>query len=990
MHKLFTTYFKILIVLTGLALGFYSSGVQAQCLICPQNDFSINPNSSWQLQSSSIETGGCKIFKVQVVEGYTYTFKTGCEDGADANFDTYIELSDSNCIYITYNDDDCDLLSKIEWVSPYSGVAYLKVRGYNDNFGDFTLAYKSCSANSQFTYVTNGFTVDFTNLSTDTTSSYQWYFGDGFNGNTMNPSHTYVCPFDIQVSLVVTDSGGCSTNATQSLSFNNALEGNYSYSNTNNEYSFTDLSSGDPISWEWDFGDGSSSTDQNPTHSYVCAGYFDVALTVTNADGCTNTYLDYVYVSESSSNLSANFNYASQGVITGFHDISSGNPTTWEWDFGDGTTSTIQNPTHTYQCSGSYWVSLYVTNANGCESSNYLLVEAPGQYTLEAQYSVDIQGSVVNFTDASVGTPTSYEWDLDAAIVTTQNASIDYHCSGMYYVSLTVANDFCTSTQYSTVEVEGTSQADFTYSVQSNTVTFTNASTGANLTYDWDFDDASNSTEASPVHPYSCPGDYNVTLSVYDDFGCSDYSTQTINLGGFTASFEYAINNSSVNFTNTSASTDTWSWEFGDGTTSTGQNPNHVYSCPDFYTVSLTVTNSHGCSATYSEQIEITAGFQAGYSYVVNGTTVTFTNTSGANTSNWDWYFGDGNSSSLENPSHTFTCPGQYYVSINVDNATGCSGYYEELIQVGGLNPAFTYTLNNQTANFQVSNTAGISSYEWDFDDGGFSTIAAPTHTFANCGQYYVYCTVNDANGCSNYHYERIIIQGSNSNLNLTSNSPVCQGNDILISSGNASGMEYYWNGPNFYYSYNPNPVLENATTDLSGTYYFELTDVNGCPVIDSLNIEVVGDVFVNVTVASNTLTANASSSYQWMNCASNSPVNGANGQVFTPTENGSYYVVITDANGCQGESECFLISGIGFDEVNGSNLQLYPNPTTGKVNIKGLSANSKLKLSDAVGRVYSVSVENQTIDLSALSSGVYFLSVENANGLNSFKVVKN
>ena len=982
--------FKKIILLTGFSLGLFNIQAHAQCTVCPQYDFSIVPNSQWQLSSSSFEANGCKIFQVQVVEGYSYIFKTGCEDGANANFDTYLELSDSNCVYITYNDDDCNYLSKIEWLSPFTGTAYLKVRGYNNNFGDFTLAYSACGANSLFTYVTNGFDVDFSNASTDTTAVYAWYFGDGFNGSGLNPSHTYVCPNDIQVNLIVTDTSGCSTSFTQYLSFGNSLLADLSFTNVNNDYNFTDLSAGDPTSWEWDFGDGTSSNEQNPTHTYICAGYFDISLTVTNADGCTDTYYDFVYVENGSSNLNALFTYFSQGTTTGFLDVSTGNPTSWEWDFGDGGTSTVQNPAHSYECSGDYWVSLYVTNAAGCESSYFLNIQTNGIYTLEARFTLGVDGSIVQFNDSTIGNATSYEWDLDNGNYAYSSDTVfDYNCSGFYFVGLTVSNDYCTSSEFVGIDIEGSLASEFSYTTTNNTVSFTSLAEGEGLTYLWNFDDASNSTVANPTNSYECPGDYEVNLSVFDTNGCSADYTETINIGNFTASFDYQVNNASVNFTNTSFATSTWEWNFGDGTTSTSQNPNHVYACPDFYFVTLTVSNSNGCSATYSTQIEITAGFQANFTYNANGTTVEFANSSPGNTTNWDWNFGDGSISTSENPTHTYDCPGTYNVYLDLDNDGGCSSGIEQLITIEGLSPEFTYSINNQTVTFDLVNSNGLISYEWDFDDGTSSNLENPTHTFVRCGNYFVYLTVNNANGCSDYSYREIQIQGQNSNFNVTSNSPVCQGNDLILASTNALGMEYDWEGPNFYFSSNPGPVVSNVTPEMAGTYVFELTDVNGCPVVDSVEVEVIGEVVVNVTTTSTTLTSNAASSYQWIDCSTGNSIVGANGQVFAPTQNGNYSVIITDANGCEGQSNCFPINAIGLEDVTDKTISVFPNPTSGLVAIKGLSSDSKLKLTDTVGRQLSVVIQSNTIDLSSFTNGIYFLSIESTKGTTTFKLVR-
>ena len=149
------------------------------CLVCPNFDFAITPTSTWQLHSSSHVTNGCKMYSVAVVLGNEYTFKTGCGDGALANYDSYIELSNATCTSITGNDDGCGSASIVTWTATYTGTAYVKVRGYSSNSGNYTLAYSyiDCSnipspvSTIATTVSTNGFTANW-NTSVGATNYY--------------------------------------------------------------------------------------------------------------------------------------------------------------------------------------------------------------------------------------------------------------------------------------------------------------------------------------------------------------------------------------------------------------------------------------------------------------------------------------------------------------------------------------------------------------------------------------------------------------------------------------------------------------------------------------------------------------------------------------------------------------------------------------------------------------------------------------------------
>jgi hypothetical protein len=120
------------------------AGGGGACLSCPAYDMSITPGAGWLTSSSSHGSNDCVIYRVAVMEGQFYTFKTGCDDGATADYDTMLELMDGTCGTVAINDDYCEAYSSLlEWTATYTGFAYLKVSGYEDEGGSFTLAYLS-------------------------------------------------------------------------------------------------------------------------------------------------------------------------------------------------------------------------------------------------------------------------------------------------------------------------------------------------------------------------------------------------------------------------------------------------------------------------------------------------------------------------------------------------------------------------------------------------------------------------------------------------------------------------------------------------------------------------------------------------------------------------------------------------------------------------------------------------------------------------------
>jgi PKD repeat protein len=221
---------------------------------------------------------------------------------------------------------------------------------------------------------------------------------------------------------------------------------------------FTDYSTGEPTEWAWDFGDGNTSTEQNPEHIYSAVGNYSVTLTVTNAEGTdSQTKSDYIIVSEDNIPPVASFSSSTVNAkvdeVVNFTDESLYAPVVWSWYFGDGSTSTEQNPSHIYKKQGVYEVSLKVSNDEGSNSqtkTNYITIVAGDVPKVEFeadQVSID-QNVVISFTDMSQKSPTGWLWDFgDGNSSEEQNPSHVYTIAGIYSVSLTATNNTGSATE---------------------------------------------------------------------------------------------------------------------------------------------------------------------------------------------------------------------------------------------------------------------------------------------------------------------------------------------------------------------------------------------------------------------------------------------------------------------------------------------------------------------------------------------------------------
>jgi len=209
---------------------------------------------------------------------------------------------------------------------------------------------------------------------------------------------------------------------------------------------FIDTSINSPTSWAWDFGDENASNEQNPTHTYNIPGTYNVTLTVTNAKGNNSeTKTNYIVINPPTAEFNATPLSGGAPLTVNFTDQSTGTPTSWAWDFGDGSTSTENNPTHIYSTPGTYTVSLTVTNVGGTNSTvktGYITVSTIiplADFT--AAPTTGTTPLAVQFTDQSAYTPTNWLWNFgDGTISTKQNPAHTYTNIGTYTVKLTATN----------------------------------------------------------------------------------------------------------------------------------------------------------------------------------------------------------------------------------------------------------------------------------------------------------------------------------------------------------------------------------------------------------------------------------------------------------------------------------------------------------------------------------------------------------------------
>ncbi|PJA76423.1 hypothetical protein CO151_02880 [bacterium CG_4_9_14_3_um_filter_65_15] len=463
-------------------------------------------------------------------------------------------------------------------------------------------------------------TVNFTDLSINSVTNWLWDFGDGATDTLQNPGHTYTIAGSYTVALIATGPAGSDTLTTPNfITVNQPPTADFSADVLSGTaplaVQFTDLSTGGPTAWIWYLGDGSQSNLQNPSIIYAAPGDYTIVLQVDNACGSDVTSkITYIHVTAPAPPVADFSGTPTSGCApleVQFTDASTGDITSWAWDFGDGATDTLQNPLHTFVNAGSYDVGLTVTGPGGFDNltlSAMVTVSGPPTAAFAMSDTTGTAPLMVTFSDLSTGGPTAWAWDFgDASTDTVQNPVHTYTAAGAFTATLIAGNACGADTTSLLVQVDpvlgpvAAFSATPTSGCSPVAVNFTDESTGSITGWNWDFGDATGDTVQNPSHNYNTAGSYDVRLIV---FGTGGNDTLTVPAmvtvdsmvtAAFDADAVEGGNPFNVTFTDQSTGGPTsWLWDFGDGATDTLQSPSHTYTVSGTYSVSLTATGPCG------------------------------------------------------------------------------------------------------------------------------------------------------------------------------------------------------------------------------------------------------------------------------------------------------------------------------------------------------------------------------------------------------------
>jgi len=464
--------------------------------------------------------------------------------------------------------------------------------------------------------------------------------------------------------------------------------------------------------------------------------------------------------------------------------------TTYFWDFGDGNTSTLATPTHTYSDTGIYIAMLIANPGLTCADTAYSTVHIYPGMTPDFSYVSGCADLDVVFTDLSTSTNgniISWNWDFgDAGFSTDQHPQHAYSAGGNYTVTLIITNDKgCVKVMTQNVPVDPTPQGNFTYgpSCVNTLIVFTDLTTilsGSVVSWSWDFGDGSPAdNNQNPQHTYASTGNYNVTLITISDNGCSDTIIQTVTVNQLPVADFNILNACSNEFTQfVDASTIgggvivSWNWDFGDGSPNdNSQSPSHVYSTSGIFNTTLIVISGSGCSDTITLLVDVytlpTSNFN--FAPVCLNDPTQFSDASsvaGGVIVSWNWDFGDGTGTSVvQNPAYIYGSDGFYNVALTVTSNNGCIATFAQQIEVYPL-PVVNFTNDSPCVNTPMTFTdlttissGSISFWSWNFNNQANDNSQNPIYTFGDTGFYDVTLNVLSQFGCAGSAQQTVYIK---------------------------------------------------------------------------------------------------------------------------------------------------------------------------------------------------------------------------------------
>ncbi|MCO6495495.1 MAG: PKD domain-containing protein [Bacteroidetes bacterium] len=767
-------------------------------------------------------------------------------------------------------------------------IAY-SANGCSDTLKRMIVISPTPIPNFNFTNQCAGVPIQFkdsTKTFNDVIVNWSWSFGDSTFSNLNIENKSYAKGGSYNVKLVVTNMAGCSDSVSKIVKVHYKPLVNFSVPHTcsHQDLAISNLSSvaDTTLSYQWNFADGTYSTDFAPSKSYTNNGNYKIKLQALSGFGCVDSITKNIQINPTPY---SNFNINSATQCFAEHEFVFSNTTSLVsgtfsslWKFGDGNTSVIKSPTHQYTSIGSYAIDLITTSDFGCKDTISKSVTV--QSNPSANFTIDkvqqcLLGNAFTFTDIT-GTP-NRTWQIKGINYADSVLKYSFVDTGVHTIRMVaISTNTCTDTIYRTVEVLPMPIAKIGVNspgqcVNNQNFSFSDLTTLAKYpswTPSWDFGNGKTAGISNPTTSYDTAGFYTVTLKVLSSKGCADTTQYKVEVYSKPTP-DFAINddeqcqlNNLFVFTNKSKVAKgslSYQWTFGDGASSILTNPKHSYTLKGNLPVKLITTSSLGCVDSISRTITLRAKPTASIAVnkaqqCINPNLFTFSSKSQSNEGSfvsYEWNIPSQPISSLQtNDTFFYSFPnyGAFPVHLYVTTSFGCADSTQMSVEVYpkpkslfSINDS-TQCLNKQLFSFSNLSTIpyGTLSYQWTFGDGKGSTAKHPSYTFNNADTFIVKMIATSNNNCKDTTSLPVIVYPKPFvNFNINDSGQCLTGN--LYELNNLSNISY--GTLSYFWDLGNGKTSTQKDTQISynayGTYKILLQSTSNFGCIDSVSYKV-------------------------------------------------------------------------------------------------------------------------------------------------------
>ena len=895
--------------------------------------------------------------------------------------------------------------------------------------------------------------IDFLDITPSSPDSWLWDFGDGTTSNLQHPTHQFLSSGLFSVSLTTSKNGDCLETIIKT-DYITVFDVPNIILNADEDYScdlpfsvqFSDNTL-NAVDWSWIFSNGDSSSMQNPIIDFYSFDQFDVSLVVIDINNCVSEIIfpDFIIVDEVIVDFSVSDSIICESDVVEFFDISNSSLfplISYNWDFGNGATSILENPQQQFIGFSYFDISFDIENSRGCRKQiildDFIKTIGPPSSDFSANRIVSCAGSPVLFSDLSTSTDVIADWNWsfgDGNSSLLQNPSNQFNQIGTYDVTLIVGEGKCTDTLVKSNYIEIIEPSSFFVAnfncPEPLKVEFDNLSVGANDVL-WDFGDGTTSTDFNPIHIFPNRGSYDVllrvtnnitmctheyvkqiqitipiasfdylplingnidsvvcvprrviidnqsqdwrnyqldwgdgyigygradhlllsdtvydlTLSITDKHGCRDtlvrnnmYRSNDV-VTNFDVTNIVGCNTLTIDFQDLSSVTSDVVWDFGDGTISNQNNPQHEYNSEGFYDVTLYSVSIEGCKDTlksveYIKFIYPEVNFTISDNKICKNDVVSFMDSSKGISLDYNWDFGDGVSSTDKNPLHNFNSVGVFNLTLSITDTFGCVSVHNTLVVeaqevVADFSSSlFTSNCPPLITSFNNNSTGNIINYNWDFGDGISSNQQSPSHLYSYSGNFNVGLIIEDDFACSDtLVFENLIsVFGPTGNFTF-SDSLICNSDSVSFVANTENVDSYLWDFGDGVFSVDSNPVHFYST----GNFYHPIliiSNSSSCQLIvpaeDSIEVrQVIVDAGLDkILCLGDSVELNAvanASSFIWNNSSYISNTNSQNPLVF-PDTSSMFYVTSRDGM-CFSSDSVFVVVSDNIPQPNFTSLK--------------------------------------------------------------------